>query len=365
MDKKQLITLIILSIVVAVTGTYIAISEPDTEYEVSITGVDGATEFQEDVYDTYEGDTVNVEFNLTANRTASTSVELLYGEQVVDKKTVEPNSTVGLNYTPSNASSNDLIVRVKNESMDGVDLNVFERNPCDGVTYDGSGTSTSPYIIEDRYQLLCVGEFDSDAHYLMRDVVTAIPIEPTGNKIAETFNGTLDGSFGGIDQAYIQDSLITENNGVIKNVEISRSNTYETESGAIVGENNGRIENLNISDISVEARGDTVGGLVGQNNGHIQDVYMEFGRINISENVNTIGSVIGSTSDGSTVRDVTVESTEIYDYNNGAKRTLDDVTVGGVIGVSHTNATIENIQFINSQNTQQTINDNIGKTANQ
>ncbi|MDZ7730922.1 MAG: hypothetical protein U5K37_08475 [Natrialbaceae archaeon] len=159
---------------------------------------------------------------------------------------------------------------------------------CSAVSFDGNGSSTSPYEVSSLDQLQCVGHADSESDYyddfIQTDDINAeqttmwnngAGLEPIGTTTFGIFSGSYDGQGHEIRNLYIDRpnlehvGLFNETRGAISNLTITDASVSGSEGGSpAIGILTGGIYYDSITSVSVsgkiaEVESYSVGGVVG------------------------------------------------------------------------------------------------------
>lgn len=190
---------------------------------------------------------------------------------------------------------------------------------CSEVSYDGDGTTESPYEVENVDQLQCIEDQALDANYVQVSDIDASGTEnwndgkgfaPVGENSPEglPFSGSFDG--GGHD---------------ITGLSIDRS---DEDGVGIFGavNNSGTVESISVTDATITGNS-SVGGVVGRNNGTVSESSASGNATGSS----FVGVLVGEVGNGS-----------VSGSSTSGNATAADFDVGNLVGAITGNGTVSN-----------------------
>lgn len=224
--------------------------------------------------------------------------------------------------------------------------------PEDCNIFSGDGTESSPYKVTNATQLDCI---DEGNYVLTNNIDTRqYSIHSYGGlRLTDTFDGTLDGNGYSIVEPATEGSLIGTNNGVVKNLTVQNGAFTETNGGSLASRNDGTITDI---DFTGSVTGDDrIGGLVGVNSGTVENIRMLGNHPTVTATAftndsrivdggNWAGGVVGRSTFGSIVRNITFSSSEITPVIFGAN--FDNISTGAVVGKLERGAVLEEYRTI-------------------
>jgi len=220
---------------------------------------------------------------------------------------------------------------------------VMSSPDCGNINYQGEGTASSPFLIEDIDELQCIEKNPKGEYEIVEDIDASETSEWSGGfEPISQFNGSVLGrnnsinnfelnaerdSYAGIFE--IIGSEASVNNFSIYNFTLENGNWYV---GSLAGQNNGNISKIS-SEGSIEGEG-AVGGLVGRNKGSINEGQSE---VEV-EGYHYVGGLVGENL-----------GLVKYSYSEGSVKIFDDG--GGFIGMNEgTVKSSYSVSKVNSNN---------------